>query len=246
MILLKNPSVFLRWLLPSFFLCYLFLSSPAYAERLLISLAGPTGSGKSTQGLQLSRILKLAHISPGMILRESIARGDEEGLLCQEYMERGEFVPDEVITALMEREMNSEHCAEGCVLDGYPRTLHLWEQFVEQATDPCRILLIYLELSEDMAVARCQARRYCSTCAQGCPSNAQELCPRCAQPLLRRDVDADLGLLRTRIAMEFAELQPVLEAAEQDGCLFRVSAEQEPADCLHSILQILESAEVYP
>ncbi len=89
--------------------------------RLL--LMGPPGSGKGTQAALLSRRLGIPAISTGDIFRSNLAQKTELGLAAQAYMSRGEYVPDELTDALVRDRLAAADCAEGFLLDGYPRTL---------------------------------------------------------------------------------------------------------------------------
>jgi adenylate kinase len=89
--------------------------------RLL--LMGPPGSGKGTQAALLSRRLGIPAISTGDIFRSNLAEKTELGLAAQAYMSRGEYVPDDLTDALVRDRLAASDCADGFLLDGYPRTL---------------------------------------------------------------------------------------------------------------------------
>ena len=82
---------------------------------------GPPGAGKGTQARLLNNRFGLEQISTGDILRENIARGTELGKEAADYVQRGQLVPDDLVTAMIEREL--ERARGGFVLDGFPRTV---------------------------------------------------------------------------------------------------------------------------
>jgi len=82
---------------------------------------GPPGAGKGTQARLLHERFGLEHISTGDMLRRHLAEGTPLGLEAQEYMERGELVPDELVIAMIEAELAGPH--RGFVMDGFPRTV---------------------------------------------------------------------------------------------------------------------------
>lgn len=87
-----------------------------------IVLLGPPGAGKGTQAAVLSKALELAHVSSGDIFRENLKAQTELGKLAQTFMGRGELVPDDVTIAMIEERLSRPDCAQGALLDGFPRT----------------------------------------------------------------------------------------------------------------------------
>ena len=88
-----------------------------------IVLLGPPGSGKGTQAALLKEQLDVPHISTGELLRSAAERGTELGLQAKALADKGELVPDDVISGMLEERLNSEDVAGGFILDGYPRNL---------------------------------------------------------------------------------------------------------------------------
>ena len=91
------------------------------ARRLV--LLGPPGAGKGTQAVRLCADLGIPQVSTGELFRRQKAEGTELGLLAASYMDRGEYVPDEVTDAVVERRLAEPDARDGFLLDGYPRTL---------------------------------------------------------------------------------------------------------------------------
>ena len=85
-------------------------------------LLGPPGAGKGTQAKQLAHRLEVPAISTGDIFRSNVADGTELGLAAQQYLDSGEYVPDEVTTAMVGDRLAAEDARDGFLLDGYPRT----------------------------------------------------------------------------------------------------------------------------
>lgn len=88
-----------------------------------IVFLGPPGSGKGTQAARLTEQLGIAHISTGDMLRGAIAAQTEMGKRVEAILARGELVSDDVIAALVEERVQADDCANGFLLDGFPRTL---------------------------------------------------------------------------------------------------------------------------
>lgn len=87
-----------------------------------IVLLGPPGAGKGTQAQTLSETLGLVHISSGDIFRENLKAQTELGKRAQDYMNRGELVPDDLTIAMIRERLSRPDCKLGAILDGFPRT----------------------------------------------------------------------------------------------------------------------------
>ncbi|HET8787909.1 MAG TPA: nucleoside monophosphate kinase, partial [Actinomycetes bacterium] len=85
---------------------------------------GPPGAGKGTQAVKLAEHFTCADVATGDIFRANVAEGTELGRAAQEYMDRGDLVPDDVVIAMVMERLASDDCASGFVLDGFPRTVN--------------------------------------------------------------------------------------------------------------------------
>ena len=86
-------------------------------------LLGPPGAGKGTQAVKLVKKYGVPQISTGDIFRKNIKEGTELGRKAQEYMNSGQLVPDELVVDLVKDRLMQEDCANGYLLDGFPRTI---------------------------------------------------------------------------------------------------------------------------
>jgi len=85
-------------------------------------LLGPPGAGKGTQAKRLSDILKVPHISSGDLFREHLKNQTELGQLANAFLAKGELVPDDVTVGMVRERLGRPDCAQGAILDGFPRT----------------------------------------------------------------------------------------------------------------------------
>jgi adenylate kinase len=86
-------------------------------------LMGPPGAGKGTQAKFVAEHFGIPAISTGDIFRANVSKGTELGLKAQQFMDAGEYVPDEVTNLMVRHRIDEEDAAPGFLLDGYPRTL---------------------------------------------------------------------------------------------------------------------------
>jgi adenylate kinase len=91
---------------------------------LRLVVLGPPGAGKGTQAVKLAERFACADVATGDIFRANVAEGTELGRAAQEYMDRGDLVPDEVVIAMVMERLAEGDCRTGFVLDGFPRTVN--------------------------------------------------------------------------------------------------------------------------
>lgn len=122
---------------------------------LRIMISGAPASGKGTQCELIVQQFNLTHISAGDLLRAEVAAGTEAGKEAQEYMQRGQLVPDTtVVTMVKNKLMEAQH---GWLLDGYPRSLSQAQAL--EAFDIHPQLFILLEVPDEILVQRVVGRR---------------------------------------------------------------------------------------
>lgn len=88
-----------------------------------VLLMGAPGAGKGTQAKLLEGSLGLPQVSTGDLFRYNLKNNTELGMLARSYMDRGELVPDEVTVDMVRDRLKQTDCANGAILDGFPRTV---------------------------------------------------------------------------------------------------------------------------
>jgi adenylate kinase len=123
-------------------------------------LLGPPGSGKGTQAAKLTKHLAVAHLSTGDMLRAAVAAKTPVGLRAAEIMARGDLVPDEVVIGVIADRIAEPDCANGFILDGFPRTVGQAEGLDELLAERGIALDAVVELVVDEAalLARIEGR----------------------------------------------------------------------------------------
>ena len=129
-------------------------------------LLGPPGAGKGTQAAKIVEKYGIPHISTGDIFRENIKKGTELGKKAQEYMNRGELVPDDLVIEIATTRLLEDDCKNGFLLDGFPRTVYQAEKLDEflQSHDSKIDNVIDIAVGKDELIERLTGRRVCKSC----------------------------------------------------------------------------------
>jgi adenylate kinase len=122
-----------------------------------IVIAGAPASGKGTQCELIVKKFGITHISAGDLLRAAVAQGTEDGLRAKEFMDRGDLVPDEVVVNMVKSRLNEPDCANGWLLDGYPRSASQAEALSSYGIEPDLFLL--LDVPDEELLERVVGRR---------------------------------------------------------------------------------------
>lgn len=180
-------------------------------------MVGPPGAGKGTQAKLIAEKLQIPNISTGAIFRENMAKGTKLGKKAQEYITAGNLVPDEVTDAMVRARLAEPDCAEGFLLDGYPRNLHQVAELDQILADLGMKLDVVVELviPDDAVVSRLLKRAEIEDRADDTEEVIRhriEVYHEQTQPLI--DVYSEQGLLRGIDGVgEIAEVQERIMAA---------------------------------
>jgi len=196
--------------------------------ELNLILLGPPGSGKGTQGERLQDEHRLPYYATGDILRAAVKDQSEIGRKAQEYMDRGDLVPDEVIIGVICERIQDEEAADGFILDGFPRTVPQAEALDREMERLGRSLSVALliDVPDDEVVRRLGGRRTCVD--QGHvfhiefdPPAEEGVCDVCGGELIVRDDDRD-DVIRNRIEQYQEKSEPLVIYYEGKGILRKV------------------------
>ncbi len=186
-------------------------------------LLGPPGAGKGTQAAKIVEKYKIPHISTGDIFRENIKQGTELGKKAQEYMNKGELVPDSLVVEIATDRLTKDDCKDGFLLDGFPRTVYQAEkldEFLESLGSKIdKVIDIAVEKEELMS--RLTGRRVCKACGASyhvvnIPPKKEGVCDVCGGPLIQRD-DDNAETVANRIEVYEAQTMPLIEYYEKAG-----------------------------
>ena len=186
-------------------------------------LLGPPGAGKGTQAAKIVEKYKIPHISTGDIFRDNIKRGTELGKKAQEYMNRGELVPDDLVIEIATDRLLADDCKDGFLLDGFPRTVYQAEKLDEfLASRGGRIdHVIDIAVDKDELMSRLTGRRVCKACGASyhvvnIPPKKEGVCDVCGGELIQR-ADDNAETVSNRIEVYEAQTMPLIAYYEKAG-----------------------------
>ncbi|NOZ83840.1 MAG: adenylate kinase [Epsilonproteobacteria bacterium] len=209
---------------------------------MIIILLGAPGVGKGTQGKMLSEKYALPEISTGDILRAEVKDNTDLGKEAEEYMKKGELVPDAVIIGMMKNRMNCEDCKNGFILDGFPRT-------VEQA-DALRKMLknegknvdyvLNIAVPEEKIIRRISGRRSCPECKSVYniyfnPPKKDAVCDHCGCSLVLRDDDNE-ETVKSRLSTYNQKTSPLVDYYRKNGVLIEIDGNGTPDKIFEDIV----------
>jgi len=210
-----------------------------------VVLLGPPGAGKGTQGKLLRDRFEACQISTGDILRKAVADKTQLGTEAESYLSRGELVPDDVIVRLVGERLKQKDCANGFVLDGFPRTLPQAESLegILKAMALPLDAVLSIQVPHEVIVERLAGRRNCQNCGAlyhvnfDPPSNG-ETCDRCDGGLQQRDDDREETII-TRLRVYESQTAPLANYYLERGKLREISGVGKVEDIQKRIIEAL-------
>ncbi|MDD5927915.1 MAG: adenylate kinase [Firmicutes bacterium] len=191
-------------------------------------LLGPPGAGKGTQAAKIVEKYGVPHISTGDIFRENIKKGTELGKKAQEYMNRGELVPDDLVIEIATTRLLEDDCKNGFLLDGFPRTVYQAEKLDEflAARDSKIDKVLDIAVEKEELITRLTGRRVCKACGASfhvvnIPPKKEGVCDFCGGELIQR-ADDNLETVTNRIDVYEAQTMPLIDYYEKAGNLVHI------------------------
>ena len=176
-----------------------------------IILLGAPGAGKGTQAAFIATRYNIPAVSTGNMLRAAIASGSALGQKAKQYIDGGQLVPDEIVIAMVKERLLMADCAQGYLLDGFPRTLLQAKALSDM--DIVIDVLLSIEVDDKAVIERISGRRSCLACGAAYhtvsnPPQVADVCDKRGQSLCIREDDVP-ETIKNRLAVYHKQTEPI-------------------------------------
>jgi adenylate kinase len=215
-------------------------------KRMDVILLGPPGSGKGTQAQKMIERYNIPQISTGDILRGAVKERTPLGMEAQGYMDQGRLVPDEVVMGIVRDRLKAPDCAEGFILDGFPRTLPQAESLDATMQELKRTIdhVVSIEVDKEELLKRLTGRRTCRTCGAMYhlifdPPTRDGICDKCGGGLYQRDDDQE-EIIRERLQVYEEQTTPLIAYYREKKLLRTINGVGEIEEIFRAIVKAIE------
>jgi adenylate kinase len=205
-----------------------------------IIFLGPPGAGKGTQAQRICAALKIPQISTGDMLRRAIADQTPTGLKAKSYMDAGGLVPDDVIIDIVRERLQAPDCANGYILDGFPRTVPQAEALEGIATID---KVVELDVADEKLIQRISGRRVCLKCGATYHVSllgGKTTCDNCGEALIQREDDKAETVLN-RLKSYHSKTAPLVDFYQAKGKLVKVDGAGDMDAIFAEIMKALQA-----
>lgn len=206
---------------------------------------GAPGVGKGTQADRIAARYQVAKISTGDLLREAVRNQTKLGLEAKSYMDQGKLVPDAVVIGLVREKLADPSCANGFVLDGFPRTVPQAEELGKTLASKGFALdrVLNFQVSREDVVRRLSGRRSCPKCqatfhVDFAMPKVAGICDRCGEPLVQRS-DDQRDAIETRLKVYDEQTAPLVRYYDERRLLSPVDASGTVDVVFQHLLEVL-------
>jgi len=180
-------------------------------------LLGPPGAGKGTQAEVITAKRGLVQLSTGEMLRQAVKAGTPVGREAGAIMEAGGLVPDPVVIKIIEERIAAPDCANGFILDGFPRTLKQAAALDELLGSQGKKIdaVVELKVNDAVLIDRISGRYMCASCGAAyhdtnCKPKVEGVCDRCGSKEFSRRADDNAETVKNRLMAYYRETAPLI------------------------------------
>lgn len=206
---------------------------------------GPPGAGKGTQAKVIAEKLNLAHVSSGDIFRDNLSRQTELGKKAQTYMNRGELVPDDLTIDMIRERLTRPDCADGAILDGFPRTPAQAEALARmlKERDGEVVAVPLIDVPQAVLLERMSGRVSCRAAGhvyhlKNNPPKVSGICDIDGSELYQRE-DDKAETVQKRITVYQTQTAPLIEYYQMRGLLKEIDGTKEIDEVTRELLSVL-------
>ena len=206
-------------------------------------LLGPPGAGKGTQAQRIVNKFGIPQLSTGDMLRAAVAAGTDVGLKAKALMDAGELVPDDVVNAIVSDRIEQADCADGFILDGYPRTLKQADAVEAMLKDRGLALdhVVEMRVDDEVLITRVAGRFSCAKCGTvdhdtDRKPSVEGVCDQCGSTEFKRRPDDNAETMRTRLWNYYKDTSPLVGYYHCKGLLRSI-------DGMRSVEEVTEAIE---
>ncbi|MCB8836857.1 adenylate kinase [Aurantimonas sp. VKM B-3413] len=196
-------------------------------------LLGPPGAGKGTQAQRLIDQYAIPQLSTGDMLRAAVAAKTEVGVKAKEVMDAGHLVSDEIVNAIVAERIAQSDCANGFILDGYPRTLKQADAVEAMLRDRNLTLdhVIEMRVDDEVLITRVAGRYSCAKCGSvyhdtDRKPSVEGICDQCGSTEFKRRPDDNAETMRTRLWNYYKDTSPLVGYYHCKGLLRSIDGMQ--------------------
>jgi adenylate kinase len=212
---------------------------------MFLVFLGAPGAGKGTQAAVVADNLGVAHIASGDLFRQAVEKGTELGKSVKAYMDKGTLVPDELTIRLISERLNGPDCKNGCVFDGFPRTMEQARALDKMMAERGSAIdkAVYIEVPEEALLKRLTGRWICRKCQApyhevNSPPKVAGVCDKCGGELYQRSDDKE-ETIRERLKVYFAQTTPLLDYYKAARKLMAIDGNQDIKKVSRDIIDVL-------
>jgi adenylate kinase len=212
---------------------------------MYIVMLGPPGAGKGTQAKKIAQKMDLMHVSTGDLFRENLKNETDLGKLAQDYMNKGELVPDDVTVRMVDARLARPDCEQGAVLDGFPRTpdqAAALDNLLEKLCSKVNVVP-YIKVPDEVLVERLSGRWMSQSGrvyhAKYNPPKVKWIDDVDGSPLYQREDDKP-ETVRHRIEVYNEQTAPLIAYYKDKGILVEIDGTQAIEDVTEDIMKAIE------
>jgi len=210
-------------------------------------MMGPPGGGKGTQAKRIQERYNVVQLSTGDMLRAAIAAGSPVGKQAKAVMDAGKLVSDDLLIEMIDKRLDDKDCANGFVLDGFPRTIPQAEGLEKLMANKGLKLdaVIEVRVLDEKLLERLTGRYTCAKCGEGYHDKfklpkAAGVCDVCGGKEFSRRSDDKAETVKTRLKAYHEQTAPLLPFYERKGVLKVVDGDRDIGLVAADLERILE------